>query len=184
MKRVYPVTIQSGMSQTGSYLLMLHEPLANRQIPIVIGRSEAQSILLALSPEESSKIRRPMTHQLMVQMMNMYGLFIKQVTIDKVVEGVFYATLHITDGFNEHTLDSRTTDAVTLALLTEAPILADERVIEEAGVKVESSENKVEGSERSVEELEEELRRCEEAEDYERAAEIQIEIEKMKNDNL
>lgn len=180
MKQVYPVTIQSGMSQSGSYLLMLHEPEGSRQIPIVIGRSEAQSILLAQNPEESSKIKRPMTHQLMVQMMNTYGLTVKMVTIDRVVEGVFYATLHVSDGFNEHQLDSRTTDAVTLALLTGAPIFADERVIEETGVKVENENTRTRNEKPNVEELEEELRRCEENEDYERAAEIQKQIEELR----
>lgn len=180
MKQVYPVTIQSGMSQSGSYLLMLHEPIESRQIPIIIGPGEAQSILLAQNPEESNKIRRPLTHQLMVQMMSTYGLTLKKVTIDKVVEGIFYATLYVSDGFNEHRLDSRTTDAVTLALLTGAPVYADERVIEETGVRVEN--NHPTEKEESLEELEEELRRCEENEDYERAAEIQTEIEKMKKD--
>ena len=179
MKQVYPVTIQSGMSQSGSYLLMLHEPLESRQIPIIIGPGEAQSILLAQNPEECNKIRRPLTHQLMVQMMNTYGLSLKKVTIDKVVEGIFYATLYVSDGFNEHCLDSRTTDAVTLALLTGAPVYADERVIEETGVRVENDHPTE--KEDSLEDLEEELRRCEENEDYERAAEIQMEIEKMKN---
>ena len=184
MKQVYPVTIQSGMSHNGSYLLMLHEPLEGRQIPIVIGSSEAQSILLAQHPEESNKIRRPMTHQLIVQMMKTYGLTIKQVTIDRVVEGVFYATLHISDGFNEHRLDSRTTDAVTLALLTGAPVYADERVIEEASVKMKQKDTIKHTEEHSLDELEAELRHCEENEDYERAAEIQQEIENIKKRNI
>ena len=176
------MSIQSGMSQSGSYLLMLHEPEGSRQIPIVIGRSEAQSIMLAQNPEESSKIKRPMTHQLMVQMMSTYGLTVKKVTIDRVVEGVFYATLHVSDGFNEHQLDSRTTDAVTLALLMGAPIYADERVIEETGVRVEDDKREMRNEKSSLEELEEELRRCEENEDYEHAAEIQQEIEKRRKE--
>ena len=138
MKQVYPITIQGGMSQTGSCLLMLHEPEGGRQIPIVIGRSEAQCILLALHPEESGKIKRPMTHQLMIEVMSTYGLTISRITIDRVLEGVFYATLHVSDGFNERQFDSRTTDAITLALLTDAPIFADEHVIEEASVKATS----------------------------------------------
>ena len=187
MKQVYPVTIESGMSQSGSCILMLHEPEGQRQVPVVIGRYEAQNILLALNPEDSGKLRRPMTHQLMVQVINTYGLSLKEVTIDRVVEGVFFATLHMTDGFNEKTLDSRTTDAVTLALLTGAPIMMDERVLEETGVRVESGERRVEtgewreeSGERNIEALEEELRMCEEREDYERAEEIQKEIEELR----
>ena len=181
MKQVYPITIQSGMSETGRYLLMLHEPQGNRQIPIVIGQNEAQCILLAKNPEESRKIRRPMTHQLMVQMMNIYGLTLSRVTIDRVVEGVFYATLHVTDGFNERQLDSRTTDAITLALLTGAPVYAEDKVVEECGLKAATGDNAdLQPATSTLKQLEEELRRCEESENYERAAEIQQQIDKLK----
>lgn len=180
MKRVYPVTIQSGMSQTGSYVLMLHEPEDGRQVPIVIGRSEAQSILLAQNPEESERIKRPTTHRLMVDMMTLYGLTLKKVTIDRVVEGVFYATLHVSDGFNEHTLDSRTTDAVTLALLTGAPIYAAEQVIEDCGVRSQSQAAD-ESPEAEIRRLELQLMRCEAEEDYERAAEIQARLDTLRN---
>ena len=186
MKQVYPVTIESGMSQSGSCILMLSDPEGGRQVPIVIGRNEAQNILLALSPEESGKIRRPMTHQLMVEIMSVYGLSLKKVTIDRVVEGVFFATLHMTDGFNEKAIDSRTTDAVTLALLEDVPVYMDERVLEETGVKVTSEHVGTGGSgvrtaESELDELEQELKRYEEEENYERAAEIQRKIEMLKS---
>lgn len=180
MKQVYPVSIQSGMSQSGSCVLMLLEPEGGRQMPVIIGRNEAQSIVLALNPEESGKLRRPMTHQLMVEVMSSYGLSVNRVTIDCVQEGVFYATLHVTDGFNERSIDSRTTDAVTLALLCHVPVFVDERVLEETSVKVEGGPTK-EGGPKSLAELEEELLRCEDTEDYERAAEIQEMIDKLKN---
>ena len=183
MKKVYPVTIQSGMSQTGSYVLMLHEPEEGRQIPIVIGQSEAQSILLAQNPKESEKIKRPTTHKLMVEVMNTYGLTLKKVTIDRVVEGVFYATLHISDGFNERMLDSRTSDAVTLALLTGAPVYADEQVIEDCGVRSQKRTTD-ESPESELRRLEEELHRCEAEENYERAAEIQARIDRLQKNNL
>ena len=176
MKRVYPMTIQSGAAQTGNYILSLYEPEGGMQVPIIVGQSEAQSILLA---KEATHIRRPLTHQLMLHIMESFGLALKEVTIDRVVEGVFYATLHLTDGFNEKLIDSRTTDAVTLALHADVPILMEEKVLEETGVKVEDEREKAKG-ENTIEELEEELRRCEEAEDYERAAEIQKEIERLK----
>ncbi len=195
MKQVFPTTIQSGASQTGNYILMLQEPESGSQVPIIIGPFEAQSILLA---HESDNIRRPMTHRMMHQMMETFGLTLQEVTIDRVMEGVFYATLHVSDGFNRKQIDSRTTDAIALALHANAPILMDEKVLEECGVKVESkrdacgipgragegAKRRVENGERSVAELEEDLRRCEEAEDYERAAEIQKQIEKVKNCKL
>lgn len=172
MKQVYPITIQSGMSQSGSYILMLLEPESHRQIPIIIGAHEAQGILLA---KETVRTRRPMTHELMANMMDAYGLKLTQVTIDRVLDGVFYATMHISDGFNSKQLDSRTTDAITLALLSNVPIMVDDNVLEETGVAaIEQTATP------TLEALEAELQRCEENEDYERAAEIQKRIEEMK----
>lgn len=172
MKQVYPITIQSGMSQSGSYILMLLEPESHRQIPIIIGAHEAQGILLA---KETVRTRRPMTHELMANMMDAYGLKLTQVTIDRVLDGVFYATMHISDGFNTKQLDSRTTDAITLALLSNVPIMVDDNVLEETGVAtIEQTATP------TLEALEAELQRCEENEDYERAAEIQKRIEEMK----
>ena len=181
MKRVFPLTIQSGMSQSGSYILMLCEPESGIQVPIFIGAYEAQGILLA---KEEVKTRRPMTHELMMKVMEEYGLSLKEVSIDRVSEGIFYATLHMTDGFNLRTFDSRSTDAITLALLSDCPIMMEESVIEETGVKMENDELSVKNSAAaSLEELEAELKRCEENEEYERAAEIQQQIEKIrKND--
>ncbi len=178
MKRVFPLTIQSGMSQSGSYILMLCEPESGVQVPIFIGAYEAQGILLA---KEEVKTRRPMTHELMMKVMEEYGLALKEVTIDRMSEGIFYATLHMTDGFNSRNFDSRATDAITLALLSDCPIMMAEDVIEECGVRMEGESAKVKGED-TIEELEAELRRCEEKEEYERAAEIQEKIEKMKNE--
>ena len=170
-----------GMSETGSFVLMLGEVDGSREVPVVIGPHEAQGLLLARGGVET---RRPTTHELMKKTLDAFGLRLTGVSIDKVREGVFYATLRVSDGFNEMRIDSRATDAVTLALLSEARIEMAEEVLEEAGVKMEggSRRSEVGGQqaaieEWSLEELEEELRRCEEAEDYERAAEIQRRIE-------
>ena len=178
MKQVFPSTIQSGMSQSGSCILMLYEPESNVEVPIFIGAYEAQSILLA---KENIATRRPMTHQLMAQVMDDYGLTVKQVIIDRVEDGIFYATLYIGDGFGEKSFDCRTSDAVTLALHYGCPIMMEERVIEETGMKVENGEKNNESEKMSVEEMEKELKRCEENEEYERAAEIQKEIESRRD---
>lgn len=178
MKRVFPLTIQNGMSQSGSYILMLCEPQSGIQVPIFIGAHEAQGILLA---KEEIKTRRPMTHQLIVKLMDQYGLSLKHVSIDRVSDGIFYATLHITDGFNTRTFDSRPSDAISLALLSHCPILMDDNVIEETGVTMQNANQNPENL-NSIQQLEEQLRRCEESEEYERAAEIQKQLEKLKNE--
>jgi hypothetical protein len=156
---------------------MLCEPESGVQVPIFIGAHEAQGILLA---KEEVRTRRPMTHELMMKVMAEYGLTLKEVSIDRVSEGIFYATLHLSDGFNSRTFDSRSSDAITLALLSDCPIMMAESVIEETGVRMETENGKKENH-NSVEELEEELKRCEESEEYERAAEIQKRIEELKS---
>ncbi len=177
MKQVIPMTVQNGFSASGSYILMLTEVDGDRSIPIFTGAHEAQGIMLAASGEPT---RRPMTHQLMASMMNEYGLTLCEVTIDRVEEGIFYATLHVTDGFNQHHFDCRPTDAVTLALMAGCKIMADDKVIEEAGIHADHIEATAPPQSSTIEALEAELRRCEETEDYERAAEIQRKIEEMR----
>ena len=156
---------------------MLCEPESGVEVPIFIGAQEAQGILLA---KEGVRTRRPMTHELMMKVMGEYGLSVERVSIDRVSEGIFYATLHVTDGFNSRDFDCRPTDAITLALMADCPIMMDERVIEEC--RMENVEYKMKNEELSVEKLEEELKRCEENEEYERAAEIQKRIEKVKGE--
>ena len=173
------MTMQNGLSESGSYILMLTEVDGDRSIPIFTGAHEAQNIMLAASSEQT---RRPMTHQLMAAMMNEYGLTLREVTIDRVEEGIFYATLHVSDGFNEKRFDSRPTDAVTLALMAGCKIMVDEKVIEETGIKSDHVPATMPPTESTLEQLEAELRRCEQTEDYERAAEIQARIEKLKNE--
>lgn len=175
MKQVYPITIQSGMSQSGSYVLMLCEPESEIQVPIIIGQYEAQSILLA---RENIKTGRPMTHQLIADIMDTFGLHLTRVTVDKLVEGVFHSTLHITDGFNEHHLDSRTSDAVALALLSDTPIFMDDNVLTDAGMQ-----NNSDHTDTDIDALEAQLHLCEENEEYERAAEIQAKIDKLRSHN-
>ena len=176
MKQVIPLTIQSGLAQTGNCILMLGEVDGKRQIPLFIGAHEAQCILLA---QQSAKTRRPMTHETMKAMMDAFGLTLRQVTIDRVVDGIFYSTLHVSDGFNVSTLDSRPSDAIALALLCNAPIMADEHVLDETGVEEIPAPAPL-TDERTIELLEEELRQCEQREDYERAAEIQKQIEQLR----
>lgn len=172
MKQLIPVTLQNGPAQSGSYILMLLEPDSRRQVPIIVGSAEGQAILLA---QQEVPTRRPMTHQLMARIMDTYGIHLTKVVIDHVNEGIFYSTLYLTDGFNEKTLDSRTTDAIAFALHCGAPILAEDTVIDETAIAAPTpTENK---SKPTLQELEDELRRCEESEDYERAAELQKQID-------
>ena len=105
--QVYPLQISQSMSLSGGYVLVLHAPECNKQIPIIIGEAEAQAIVMAI---EQKKARRPLTHHLLNNIMEEYMLVLKQVTIDRFEEGIFYSTLYISDGFSEKRIDSRVRD--------------------------------------------------------------------------
>lgn len=171
--------IVQNLDSYGSFILMLSEPDTGKQVPIVVGAGEAQAILIA---KENITASRPMTHTLMANLMSEYGLALKKVTIDRFFEGVFYATLVVTDGFGEKKIDSRPSDAVALALLGKCPILISDDVLEEVGIEHNALVDHLPEKNPSIEELEDELRRCEENEEYERAAEIMEQISKLKGE--
>ena len=177
MKQVLPISIQSGHTQSGSCILLLGEVGGTRQIPLFIGKYEAQNILLAQQPD---KTRRPTTHQMMCSVFEKVSLTLKMVTIDRVQDGIFYATLHVSDGINESQIDCRPTDGVALSLLMNTPIYADDKVLDETGVTEIPAPAPL-TDERKLQLLEEELHRCEEREDYERAAKIQQQIDNLKS---
>ena len=154
MKQVYPISIEGGMSRTGSYILMLEEPESGRRIPIVIGEHEANSILIAKGMVPTM---RPTTHRLAVSIMEQYGISVTGASIDRMADGIFYATIHTTDGFNSKDIDSRTTDAVTIALLCGAPITVADSVLDECSTPASPSKPVAEVV--TVESLERELRR-------------------------
>ena len=176
---VYPFEIRSGMV-SGCYVLMLVEPKQAIAVPMLIGPAEAQAIMIA---QEHQSTLRPMTHRLMLDTMETFGLTLNQVTIDRFEEGIFYAALSVGDGFNEKTIDSRASDAVTLALLAERPILIADSVLEETAVPMDSLASFDGGGtteEPSLEDLERPLAQYEEDENYEKADEVLKEIERRK----
>lgn len=149
-----------------------------REVPILIGENEAQAIVMAV---EGKRAKRPLTHNLLVDIMEQYMLSLKRVTIDRFEEGIFYSTLHISDGFGEKAIDSRTSDAIVLALLQNAEIFMNPSVFEETcmepGALTDNLPDAKAGSQRALEAL---LRECEENEDYERAQEIMDQIKALK----
>lgn len=179
-KEVYPMEIKQGFSSEDSYLLILAEPGENKSVPIVIGESEAQAIILA---SQQAEAKRPTTHRMMCNLMQAYDLTLKKVTIDRFEEGIYYATLHVTDGFSDKHIDSRTSDAVTLALLKACPIEMNVKVIEETGIEDGSLEQEfaADNKELTLEELREMLAQAEENEDYELAANLHAQIELIEN---
>ena len=186
--QVYPLQISQSMSMSGAYVLVLDAPENGKQVPIIIGEAEAQAIVMAI---EQKQARRPLTHNLLNNILEEYLLVLKQVTIDRFEEGIFYSTLYISDGFSEKRIDSRTSDAIVLALLQHCNIMIENRVLEETSMEPGALENnlpqnrsKKQSDTLTLEQLEELLHECEEKEDYEQAAEIMEKINRMKNEGL
>ncbi len=119
-------------TQSSAYALVLGEENGSRRIPIVIGAAEAQSIALYLQDLTPS---RPLTHDIFVSLIDSYSIKLVSVTIYKFENEVFYSELLFKDKDGEFVkIDSRTSDAVALAVRSQCPILTTEEILEETGV--------------------------------------------------
>lgn len=188
--RLEIIGMSYSQSQSGAYALILGEHGGVRRLPIIIGGFEAQAIAVEL---EKMKPSRPLTHDLFKNFAEHYNVFIKEVVIDKFMEGVFYAKLICLQGENESEIDARTSDAVALAIRFRCPIYTNENIMSEAGIvmddKAEEMQNEEEettdtdsGTEEfttnTMEELEEMLQKAISNEEYEKASKIRDEITK------
>ena len=182
MIEVFPVEILKSGSSTNSYIIILYAPVEKVSIPILIGEHEAQAIILA---KENIEMRRPLTHQLLCNICKEFSLRLSRVLIDKFSEGVFYTTIYMSnDGGELHAIDSRTSDAIAIALSMHVPIYITEEVVEETGIDNAEMNNPeidfIDDKQPTLEELEEELQQLLEEEEYEKAAEIQKQIDELK----
>ncbi|MGC9364269.1 MAG: bifunctional nuclease domain-containing protein [Fidelibacterota bacterium] len=114
------------------YAVILKEVGGVRQLPIIVGVFEAQSIALAI---EQVKMLRPMTHDLFIRVLSRMGIAIKEVVINDLIEGTFYAqiALKAKSAKSITKIDSRPSDAIALALRVDADILVSDAVMDSAG---------------------------------------------------
>ena len=182
-------------TQNGAYALILGEAEGERKLPIVIGTSEAQSIAIAIEKEIHPP--RPLTHDLFKNFCNRFDIKINRVIIHKLVDGVFYSSLVCEKNGNEEIIDSRSSDAIALAIRFEAPIYTHESIFKEAGITI-KIEKEIDGNNmlkdlffdenynkddllvKSNHELKELLKIAVQNENYESAAKIRDEISKRK----
>ncbi len=129
--------ISYSQTQNGAYALLLSEVDGEKQLPIVIGAFEAQSIAIAL--EKDIKPPRPLTHDLFKSMAGRFAINVKQVIIHKLVDGVFYSSLICERDKIEEIIDARTSDAIALALRFDAPIFTYQNILDKAGVYLKTS---------------------------------------------
>ncbi len=195
--------ISYSQSRSGAYALVLREANGPRTLPIVIGAFEAQSIAIALENELTPP--RPLTHDLFVSLSEIYQITIKQVIIHKLVDGVFYSSLICERDKVEEIIDSRTSDAIALAVRFDAPIFTYENILDKAGIEMKSDsflpKEPLEETEEDelleemftelenlttpfeklpIEDLKKQLKEAVENEDYELAAKLRDEMDKRK----
>jgi len=130
-------------TQTGAYALILSESGGNRKLPVIIGGFEAQSIAIAL--EKEVKPSRPLTHDLFKSFAERFDIVVKQVIIHKLVDGIFFASIICERDKIEEIFDSRTSDAIALALRFDSPIYTYDTILKKAGFSaaVSSKESKL-----------------------------------------
>lgn len=191
--------ISYSQTQSGAYALVLSEVDGTRTLPIIIGAFEAQSIAIAI--EKEIRPPRPLTHDLFKTFSEKFNIQVKQVIIHKLVDGIFFSSLVCEKDGVEEIIDTRTSDAIAIAVRFLAPIYTYENILDKAGihlkleeeiaiksnldsesVKVTLEHTKTSKpsnfSEYSLDELHHQLKEAVSNEDYELAAKIRDEISK------
>ncbi len=179
-------------TQTGAYALVLAEENGDRRLPIIIGPVEAQAIAIQL---EGLKPPRPLTHDLIKNIAIAFEIALIEVVIHKLEEGIFFSELLFEMDGKEVSVDSRTSDAVALALRFRCPIYTTEEILHKAGIVLDMNEERSSKMPRdedsvgrghsvyekySLSDLENLLSEAIQNEDYEKASQIRDEIKRRK----
>lgn len=193
------VALSHSITQTHSYAVVLGEVNGLRRLPIVIGGFEAQAIAVALERMQPS---RPLTHDLFANFMTTFNIDLTEVIIYKLEEGIFFARLVCQNGGDTIEIDSRTSDALALAVRANCHIYTFENILEAAGLYLDQTDAPAESAEggepktatvtttgggydkdlkaMNLEELNTLLQQVLEQEDYVRAISIRDEINSRK----
>lgn len=189
--------LSSSPSAGGAYAILLKESGGARRLPIIIGAFEAQAIALEI---EGIKPPRPLTHDLLKQVIENLGATINEVVIDELRENTFYAKIIVEISGLTNEIDSRPSDAIALAVRTQSPIYVMESVMETAAFipsdesEKDSFEEKEEfqdekesqlpkTKEAMIASLQNKLREAIESEEYERAAKLRDDIQRLSGSN-
>ena len=189
------IGLSTSPSSGGAYALVLGEVGGNRRLPIIIGAFEAQAIALEL---EKIPPPRPMTHDLLRNLFDALGAEVTDIVIDDLREGTFFAKVRYVADDDEAQLDARPSDAVALAVRTEAPIFVAAAVLDEAGIPTDDDGDgddagfdappaaepaMPESGGSRLDRVKAQLQKAVDEEDYETAARLRDEIERMTSEN-
>jgi bifunctional DNase/RNase len=191
---LYIVTLTHSVTQSSNYAVVMGEVDGNRRLPIVIGGFEAQAIAVAM---EGMVPSRPLTHDLLKNTLDTFEIEVTEILINNLVEGVFHARIVCTQHGREFEIDSRTSDAIAMAVRYGCPIFTYDFILDAAGVRIEdplpgeSEEVKQEEKpkrrrrgygEYSLDDLTAMLEKVLGEEDYEKAVKIRDEINRRKEE--
>lgn len=190
------VGLSSSPSTGGAYAILLKEIDGNRRLPIIIGHFEAQAIALEM---EGIKPPRPLTHDLLKSIIDNLGGTVVEIVISELRENTFYAKIVLDVSGLTNEIDARPSDAMALAVRTDAPIYVAEAVMEAASFiptdeaetdltesfeeEKKPGESLPKSKEAQIAALQEKLREALEKEEYERAAKLRDDIKKLTQSN-
>jgi uncharacterized protein len=184
------VALSHSMTQSHNYAVVLGEKRGVRRLPIVIGSFEAQAIAVAM---ERMVPNRPLTHDLFKNTLDTFGVGLREVVINNLLDGVFYSRLICIKDGETFEIDSRTSDAIAMAVRFECPIYTYDFILEAAGVVLDELEESGVQADRpaanmpvdsdaleaySADMLQQRLSDALENEDYETAAKIRDELKR------
>jgi bifunctional DNase/RNase len=184
------VALSHSVTQAQNYAVVLGEKSGNRRLPIVIGAFEAQAIAVAM---EGMKPSRPLTHDLFKNAMDTFEVDLIEIVINNLLDGIFYARLICRFDGEIIEIDSRTSDALAMAVRYHCPIYTYDTILDQAGVILEDDSSKPETKasaptkadsleSMTSEALKDMLDKMLEQENYEKAAEIRDELNRREGE--
>ena len=189
---LYIMNITNSQEQSGAFAILLGEIYGDRQLPIIVGAAEAQAILMEL---RQIKAPRPLTHDLFINTLKMLDIKFRYTLIYKVNNGVFYAYIYLQKGDEIFCIDSRTSDAIALAIRAKSAILIYDSVLEQACIHPQIMNRQLhkdinweklntKNEETISASLNKLLKKAIEEEDYEMAAKLRDQIKLQKNKEI
>jgi len=184
------VALSHSVTQSQNYAVILGEQEGTRRLPIVIGSFEAQAIAVAL---ERMTPNRPLTHDLFKSTLDTFNIQLREIIINNLLDGIFYARMICHKDGDRIEIDARTSDAIAMAVRFNCPIYTYEFILDAAGIVLEDTDEGMEPAEKtntppkgsplsaySADALNQMLDEMLSAENYERAAEIRDEINRRR----